>query len=101
MHGSSEAVCSVVADGNGILLVLELGNGTDGTEDLFLHNTHVFGDVGEDGRFDEEALGTDALATSFDLGAGRLTLLDVAVMMLACVFTAGRVSILPHDAVEL
>lgn len=73
-----KTVCSTVADPDGISLVLELGNGADGAEDFFLHDLHVFADVGEDRWLDEVTLFSVALAPNFDLGAFLLSLLDVS-----------------------
>jgi hypothetical protein len=91
VYGSSEAVGRVVANRDGVLLGFELGDGADRAEDLFLHNLHVFGNVGEDGGLDEVTLVTDALATCLDLGASLLALFDVAVKMLARVEQFGGI----------
>jgi hypothetical protein len=77
VEGGGETVRGRVAELDGLLLGLELGDRADGTEDLLLHNLHVFGDVGEDGGLNEVALVTLALATSLDGGAGVLACLDV------------------------
>ena len=69
VHGGGEAIGGGVADADGLLLGLELGDGADGAEDLFLHDLHVLGDVGEDGWLDEVALVALAVATDLDLGA--------------------------------
>lgn len=78
MDGSGKTVGGAVTDSDGISLVFELGDGADGAEDFFSHDLHVFADVGEDGRLDEVALLSVALATDFDLGAFLLALLDVS-----------------------
>ena len=80
---SGETVGGLVAELDGFVLGLELGDGADGAEDLFLHDLHVLGDVGEDGGFDEEALVALAVAADFDSGACVLAGLDVAVNLLA------------------
>jgi hypothetical protein len=83
-HTSGKTVCGRVADLDGILLSLELGNGADRAEDLLLHDLHVLGDIREDGWLDEVSDITLALATCLDLGTSFLTSVDVA-----------------HDTVEL
>jgi hypothetical protein len=83
-HTSSKTIGSGVTNTDSILLSLELGNRADGSENLLLHNLHVLGDVGENGWLDEVANIAVALATSLDLGASFLSLVDVG-----------------HDAVEL
>lgn len=77
MDGSGKTVGGAVTDSDGISLVFEFGDGADGAEDFFSHDLHVFADVGEDGRLDEVALLSVALATDFDLGAFLLAFLDV------------------------
>jgi len=77
VEGGGEAVRCGVAELDGILLGLELGDRADRAEDLLLHNLHVFCDVGEDGGLDEVALVTLALATSLDGGTGVLACLNV------------------------
>lgn len=79
VDGGGKTVCGVVANADGVLLGLELGDGADGTEDLFLHDGHVVLDVGEDGGLDEVTLITLALTTSDDGGTLVLTGLDVTV----------------------
>lgn len=82
VDGGRETVGGGVAETDGVLLGLELGNGADGAEDLFLHDLHVLGHVGEDGRLDEVALLPVTLAANLDLGALLLALIDVAVSTL-------------------
>lgn len=84
MDGGGQAVVGVVGELEGLRLVLELGDGADGAEDLFLHDLHVGADVGEDGGLDEVALVAVAGAAGLDSGALVGAGLDVA-----------------HDAVEL
>lgn len=84
VDGGGETVAGVVAEGDDLSLVLELGDGADGAENLLLHDLHVGADVGEDGGLDEVALVAVAVATNLDSSALLLTGLDVA-----------------HDAVEL
>ena len=42
VQGGGEAVGALVADADGVVHGLELGDGADGAEDLFLHDLHVF-----------------------------------------------------------
>ncbi len=77
MDGRCKTVGGSIAKTNGILLGLELGDRADGAENLFLHDLHVFGDVGEDCWLDEVALFTVTLATDFDFGAFLLSMVDV------------------------
>ena len=77
VDGGSKTVCGVVADADGLLLGLELGDRADGSEDLFLHDGHVVLDVGEDGGLDEVSLIALALATGDDGGTFFLAGLDV------------------------
>jgi len=73
-----KTVRGVVANFNDIGLGLELRNGADRAEDLFLLDLHILGDVGEDGGLDEVALVTLALAAGLNGSPGFLTLLNVA-----------------------
>lgn len=84
VDGRGQAVGRVVAHAEDILLVLELGNGSDGSEDLLAHNLHVVADVTEDGGLDEVTLGAFSLSTNLELGTLGLASVDVA-----------------HDTVEL
>ena len=77
VHGGGETVGGRVADADGLLLGLEFGDGADGAKDLFLHNLHVLGHIGEDRRLDEVTLITLALAASLDGGTGILARLNV------------------------
>ena len=78
VHGGGETVGGAVANPDGLLLVLELGDRAHRAEDLLLHDLHVLADVREDGRFDEVTLVTVAIAANLDLGAGLLALIDVS-----------------------
>lgn len=78
VHGGGEAVVGVVSELEDLRLVLELGDGADGAEDLLLCDLHLGRHVGEDGRLDEVALVAVALATSLDRRALVTTGLDVA-----------------------
>lgn len=80
VYGAGEAVCRHVSDANGVFLGLEFGDGADGAEDFFLHDFHVFADVGEDGGLDEVAFFAMAIASYFHLGAFFLTGVNVAGM---------------------
>ena len=73
-----EAISAGVCRLENLLFRFELGDGADGAEDLFLHDLHVFRDVGEDGRLDEISLITMALTTSDDGGTLLLPLFNVA-----------------------
>ena len=77
VDGGGEAVGGRVAELDGILLGLELGDRADGAEDLLFHDLHVLCNVGEDRGLDEVALVTLALAASLNGGTGVLASLDV------------------------
>jgi hypothetical protein len=81
MHSGGKTIGSAIANADGIFFGLEFRNGADGTEDLFLHDLHIFADVGEDGGFDEVAFVAFALAADFDFGAGFFAFFDVAVTL--------------------
>ena len=78
MNGGGETVRGVVAEFDGVLLVLEFRDAADGAEDLFFDDPHVGSDVGEDGGLDEIPFFAVAFAAGDDLGAGVLAVLDVA-----------------------
>lgn len=102
VHSSGQTVGGGVANTDRLLLGLELGDGADRAEDLFLHDLHVIGDVGEDGGLDEEALVALAVAAGLDCGTCILALLDVAVVRSVVAhhkFASRQHSL--HDAVEL
>lgn len=80
MNSGGQTVSGVVTDGDGVLLGLELRDGTDRSENLLLHDLHVVGDVGEDCWLDEVTSVTLTLATSLDCGTFLLALLDVAMI---------------------
>jgi hypothetical protein len=103
VQGGGEAVGGGVAELDGLLLGLELGDRADRAEDLLLHDLHVFCDVGEDGGLDEVALVTLALAASLDGGTGVLACLDVPGdkgQFNSSVRNDDKANLL-HDAVEL
>lgn len=77
-------VLSAVTDLDGLVNVLELLDGDDGTEDLLLGDLHVGSDIGEQSGLDVVALVAVALTTERNGGTSILTVLDVF-----------------HDAVEL
>ena len=79
MHRGGQTVRRRVADADGIFFGFELRDGADGAEDLFLHDLHVFADVGEDGGLDEVTFFAVAFAADFDLGAFFFAGVDVAV----------------------
>ena len=68
VDGGGETVGCGVAKADAVLFGFEFGDGADGTEDLFLHYLHVFGNAGEDGRFDEVTLFAVALTANLDFG---------------------------------
>lgn len=76
-HGCSETVQRVIGLLHHIFLVLEFDDNTDGTENFFSDNFHVWGGVGEDGGFDEVAFGAFTLTASLDLCTSVLARLDV------------------------
>lgn len=78
VDGGGKTVRGVVSELDDILLILELGDGTDGAEDLLLHDLHVGLDVGEDGGLDEVTLVAETLTTRLDGGTFVLAGLDVA-----------------------
>ena len=103
VDGGGEAVGRRVAEADGVVFVLELGDGADGAEDFFLHDLHVFRHAREDGRLDEVALFAVALAADFDFGALFPAGVDIAAFALVCGLI-GRWQYmrgLPHDAVIL
>lgn len=70
-------VAGAVTNLNSLSLILELGDGNDGTEDLLLGNLHVGSNVGEDGGLDEVTLSTVALTTESNSGTLVLAVLNV------------------------
>lgn len=82
--GGLLTVVGGVGNANRILLILELLDRADRSEDLLLDDLHVLIDVGEDSRLDVVALVAETLATGDHLGTVLLAGLDVA-----------------HDAVKL
>lgn len=70
-------VFGAVTDLDSLVNVLELLDGDDGAEDLFLGNLHVTSNVGEQSGLDEVALVTVALTTLSDGGTLLLAALDV------------------------
>ncbi len=89
VHSRGQTIGGRIADTDGIVLGLELGNGADGAEDLLLHDLHVFADVGEDGGFNEVALLAVASAADFNFRAFLLAVVDVA----ACYFVSDGTSV--------
>ena len=77
MYSGSETVCARVSGLDNLFLVLEFCYGTDGAEDFFLHDFHVFRNVGEDCGLDEVSDVTVSLSSGLDLGAGLLALINV------------------------
>ena len=85
VDGGGEAVGRRVAEADGVVFVLELGDGADGAKDFFLHDLHVFRHAREDGRLDEVALFAVALAADLDFGAFFPAGVDIATFVLVCV----------------
>ena len=85
MDGGGETVCGGVAKTDGILLVLKFGNRADGAENFFLHDLHVFADIGEDSGLDKVAFLAVTLTAGFDLCALFLPNIDVSKEQLASV----------------
>lgn len=77
MNGSGQAVAGVVANLDGISLILELLNSNDRSKDLLLGDLHVGSDIGEDGRLDEVALGTMTFTTQSDSSTLLLAVVDI------------------------
>ena len=75
--GSSKTVDGGVGLTEDILIILELDDDTDGTEDLFLDNLHVGTNVAENGGGDEVSLVTESLTTVVDSSAIGLSGLNV------------------------
>ena len=78
VHGSGEPISGAVAQPDGVVFGLEFRDRADGAEAFFLHDLHVFGDVGEDCRLDEVAFVAVAFAAGFDLRAFFFAVFDVA-----------------------
>ena len=76
--GSSKTVDGVVGLTEDILIILELDDDTDGTEDLFFHDLHVWACVGEDGRLDEVTFVAVTLAAIVERRTFFLARFDVA-----------------------
>lgn len=77
VNGSGETVCGLVSSLDDLIFGVKLGDSADGTEDLFLHDLHVFRDAGEDGGLDEVSFVTVSVTTGLNLGTGFLAGLDV------------------------
>ena len=103
MDCGSETVGASVSKTDGVLFGLEFSDGADGAEDLFLHDLHVFADVGEDGWLNEVTFFAVTVAANFDLGALLLAGVNVAKEMLVKEFpySVPRESSLPHNTVVL
>ncbi len=101
VDGGGQSIIGLVANSDNLLLGLELGNGAHGTEDLLLHNTHLLGDIREDGRLDEVALVTFALTADLELGTCVLAGLDVAWKRISNTHWKKMPLYSPHNAVEL
>jgi len=64
-----QAIGSIVCLPDDVLIVVELDNNSDRSEDLLAHDLHAGLAVGEDGRFDEIPFGAVTLATNVACGA--------------------------------
>jgi len=84
VDGGGETVAGRVADLDDLVDILELGDRSDRSEDLLVHNLHVRGHIREDGGLNEVALFAVPLSSNLDDGSLLLSVFDVA-----------------HDAVEL
>ncbi len=78
VNGSGKTIGGLVTSLDNLIFGLELADGADRSEDLLLHNLHIWADIGEDGGLNEVALVTVTLTTMLDLGASLLAGLDVA-----------------------
>ena len=90
MYGCGQTVSRAVAHSDRVGFRLELGDGTDGSEDLFAHDLHVFSDIAEDGRLDEVPSVAVSGPAHFDLGSFFFAFFNVAEVqvhgpLLACV----------------
>lgn len=82
MDGGGETVGGAVSETDGVFFGLELSDGANGAEDFFLHDLHVFADVGEDGGLNEVTFFAVTAAAGFDLGALFFAGVNVAKEML-------------------
>lgn len=78
MDGGGKTVVGVVGELDDLLLILELGDGADGTENLLLHDLHVGTDVAEDGGLNEVTFVAKTLTTGLNGGTLLLSGLNVA-----------------------
>ena len=103
MNCGGETVGAGVSKTDGVLFGLEFSDGADGAEDLFLHDLHVFTDVGEDSWLNEVTFFAVTVAADFDLGALLLASVNVANLMLVNEFPCSvpRKSSLPHNTIVL
>ena len=85
MHGTGKTVCGTISDTDGVFFSLELGNRADGTEDLLLHDLHVFTDAGEYCRLNEVTFLAMALTAGFHFGTGFLALFNVSALIVSTV----------------
>src|SRR4051812_15860555 len=79
-HPRGQAVRRVIGDRQPLVLVLELGDGQDGSEDLLARDPHAVGHPVEDRRWDEVAARVlaDAVATGDDACAFLAPEVDIA-----------------------
>lgn len=93
VHGGSESISGRVTELDHLLLGLEFGDGANRTKDLFLHDLHVLGNIGENSGLNKITLVTLAVAANLNLRTCVLTGLDVSVSALATHPRASRLLI--------
>ena len=79
MQGGGETIGGAVTDLDGVFFGFEFGDGANGAEDFFLHDLHVFTDIGKDGGFDKVTFIAFPFATAFDFGPFLFTGVNVSV----------------------
>ena len=103
MDCGGETVGGGISETDGVLFGLEFSDRANGAEDLFLHDLHVFADVGEDGWLNKVTFFAVTVAADFDLGALLFAGVNVAMEKLLVDFRCSvlRVSSLPHNTIVL
>lgn len=77
MNGSSKTIVGVVSNSDSVIGGLEFGDGSDGPENLFLHNLHILIDTGEESGLDEVTFGSMTFSTGFDRSTLLLSVVNV------------------------
>lgn len=77
MHTSSQSIECIMSLFKDIFNILEFGDGDYGSKDLFLHDLHLFIDVGEDGGLNEVTLFTMSFTANLNFGTLFLAGFDV------------------------